>query len=107
MQLLNTRIRKRNILLVIVIVIFCIAYIRHKYFDITGSASGRLQDRAMSEISGIAASGIFDDMFYVHNDSGDTSRFFMMSPDGKLHHTIYYNSSPDNYLDCEDIAVGP
>ncbi|MEO8948495.1 MAG: hypothetical protein ABI308_08805, partial [Mucilaginibacter sp.] len=69
--------------------------------------TGRLQDRALDETSGIAASGLFKDMYYVHNDSGDTSRFFMITPDGKLHHTIYYAGVNMGQLDCEDIAVGP
>ena len=107
MQFPKSRVRKRNILLVIVIIIFCGSYIRHRYFGDDVTTVGRLQDRAMSEASGIAASGIFKDMLYVHNDSGDSSRFFMISPDGKLQHTIYYNYNPGHYLDCEDIAVGP
>lgn len=107
MQFLKSRIRKRNILLIIVIIIFCIAYVRHRYFDNEGAVMGRLQNTSISETSGIAASGIFKGMLYVHNDSGDTSRFFMISPEGELQHTIYYNGSTDNFLDCEDIAVGP
>jgi hypothetical protein len=43
----------------------------------------------------------------VHNDSGDESRFFMISADGKLNHTLNYNGNFNAYSDCEDIAVGP
>ncbi len=107
MQLPQSRIRKRNLVIIIVVIIFLGSYARHKYLAKEIIVIGRLQDRAMDEISGIAASGIFKDMYYVHNDSGDTSRFFMISPDGKLHHTIYYKWDSNNYNDCEDIAVGP
>ncbi len=106
MQLPKSRIRKRNILLIVVLVLFGGSYARHKYLVGQITVSGRLSDRAMSETSGIAASGLLTDMFYVHNDSGDESRFFMISPDGKLHHTIKYNGNNAND-DCEDIAVGP
>lgn len=89
-QLPKNRIRKRNLIIIIVAIIFLGSYARHKYLSHRIIVIGRLQDKAMDEISGIAASGIFKGMYYVHNDSGDTSRFFMISPDGKLHHTIYY-----------------
>jgi hypothetical protein len=62
----------------------------------------------MDEISGIAASGIRKDIYYVHNDSGDTSRFFAITPVGYLKNTIYYKGDPKEKLgarDCEDIAV--
>lgn len=104
MQLPKSRIRKRNILLIIVLVLFGGSYVRHKYLMEKITVAGRLMNRAMNETSGIAASGIFKDMYYVHNDSGDESRFFMISPDGKLHHIFKYYSGTD---DCEDVAVGP
>jgi hypothetical protein len=107
MQVPHNRIRKRNIVLIIVIIVFCGSYARHRYLSHEIIITGRLQDRAMDEASGIAASGLFKDMYYIHNDSGDTSRFFMISPDGKLHHTIYYQNANIENLDCEDIAVGP
>ena len=106
MLLPKSRIRKRNILLIVVLMLFGGSYIRHKYLTGQITVAGRLSDRFMNETSGIAASGIFKDMFYVHNDSGDESRFFMISPDGKLHHTLKYDGNNGDD-DCEDIAVGP
>lgn len=106
MLLPKSRIRKRNILLIVVLMLFGGSYIRHKYLTGQITVAGRLSDRSMNETSGIAASGIFKDMFYVHNDSGDESRFFMISPDGKLHHTLKYDGNNGDD-DCEDIAVGP
>lgn len=64
----------------------------------------------MDETSGIAASSINPDVYYVHNDSGDTSRFFSINPEGKLKATIYFKGDKKAKLgvnDCEDIAVGP
>lgn len=105
MPLPKSRIRKRNILLLVILLLFGGSYVRHKYLVGQITVSGRLSDREMSETSGIAASGIFKDMFYVHNDSGDEDRFFMISSDGKLHHTLKYGDNSND--DCEDVAVGP
>lgn len=105
-----SRKKKLNILIPIVIALFFGAYARHRYVATENVVTGRLQDRQMSEISGIAASQVNKDIYYVHNDSGDTSRFFAISPDGKLHTTIYYKGDPTEKLgvnDCEDIATGP
>lgn len=70
-----------------------------------------LKDPAMNETSGIAASHINKNIFYVHNDSGDTSRFFAITPNGDLKETFYYKKDTTqkhvDLLDCEDIAVGP
>ena len=71
--------------------------------------SGFINSPEIKEASGIAASGIFDDIFYVHNDSGDTSRFFALFPKGNLVATFYYQmdkNTPSLQLDCEDISVG-
>jgi hypothetical protein len=94
----------------VVIFLFLGAYARHRYLQTKITITGRLQDRVMSETSGMAASGINSELFYVHNDSGDTSRFFVINAEGKLFNTIYYKG--DTTLlkgvdDSEDIAVGP
>ena len=68
-----------------------------------------LQDPRLTETSGIAASVANPGMLYVHNDSGDTSRFFAIHPDGSLKSVIYYNGDKSlkmlGVTDCEDIAV--
>ncbi len=70
-----------------------------------------LQDAVLKEISGIASSRINKNTFYVHNDSGDTSRFFAITPSGQLKSTFYFKADAArldiNVIDCEDIAVGP
>lgn len=92
----------------LVILIFVGAFAKHRLFD-KATQSGTLSSKQMGETSGIAASSINPDIYYVHNDSGDTSRFFAITPNGKLKTTIYYNglNSSLGVRDCEDIAVGP
>lgn len=71
--------------------------------------SGFMKSRDLKETSGIAASGIFNNIYYIHNDSGDTSRFFAITPKGNLVSTFYYQEDKNiqpRQLDCEDIAVG-
>jgi hypothetical protein len=63
----------------------------------------------MDETSGIAASRTNPGYYYVHNDSGDSSRFFAITPDGHLRSIFYFKGDPALRLgvkDCEDIAAG-
>lgn len=68
-----------------------------------------LQDSRLNETSGIATSVTHPGLLYVHNDSGDTSRFFAITPDGLLSAIIYFNGDPHlphlGVIDCEDITV--
>lgn len=101
---------KIQILVPLVIIMFVGAYGRHRYDKQKSNVVGYLTTKSMDEISGIAASGIVPNLYYVHNDSGDTSRFFAISPTGQLKSTIYYNGelkTKHGVQDCEDIAVGP
>jgi hypothetical protein len=105
-----SRAKKLNIILPIVIILFVGAYARHKYVQKEYDIVGTLPTKQLDEISGIAASGINKDIYYIHNDSGDTSRFFAIEPSGKLIATIYFKgdtSMSQGVRDCEDIAVGP
>jgi hypothetical protein len=101
---------KLQILIPLVIIIFVGAYGRHRFDEQKSNVVGYLTIKAMDEISGIAASGIVPNLYYIHNDSGDTSRFFAISPTGQLKATIYFKGEPMKEFgvhDCEDIAVGP
>src|SRR5882757_7259053 len=68
-----------------------------------------LEDNRLNETSGIAASVANAGLYYVHNDSGDTSRFFAIDTNGKMKGVFYFNgdhSQPGlGVQDCEDIAV--
>jgi hypothetical protein len=104
--------KKVKILVPIIIVLFFAAYAERRYHNQQLDTTGRLRDKAMNEISGIAASGIRENIYYVHNDSGDTSRFFAITPDGTLKNTIYFKGDlkePLGVRDCEDIdvSIGP
>ncbi|MCR8561768.1 hypothetical protein KXD93_29195 [Mucilaginibacter sp. BJC16-A38] len=104
------RATKIKILLALVIALFLGAYGRHRHLSRETDITGTLENKQMDEISGIAASGVDSDVYYVHNDSGDTSRFFAITPQGKLLSTIYFKGDSKEVQgvhDCEDIAVGP
>ncbi len=104
-----SRSKKIKIILPIVIILFFGAYAEHRYVQQKWNITGHLQNKEMDEISGIAASGIHNDIYYVENDSGDTSRFFAINPQGEIKSVIYYKGDPKIRLgvhDCEDIAVG-
>jgi len=102
--------KKIAFIIPVVVVLFFFAYTRHRYQNSESPVCGHLQSKEMNEISGIAASGINSNLYYIHNDSGDTSRFFAIFPDGELRSTVYFKGDPKERLgvgDCEDIAVGP
>lgn len=108
-----SRRRKISFIVPFVLAFFLLAYAKHRDTnqDDHKYTAGKLSVKQMDEISGIAASGINPHIYYVHNDSGDTSRFFAINPEGKLKSTIYFKGDPKERRfgvhDCEDIAVGP
>lgn len=59
---------------------------------------------ALSEISGIIKSWAQEDVFWVHNDSGDSARIFAVKRDGALLKEIKFEGAKN--LDWEDIAIG-
>lgn len=104
-----SRTRKIKIILPLTLILFFAAYADHKHAEKKQNVSGMLRDKQMDEISGIAASRIHPGIYYVHNDSGDTSRFFAITPKGNIKSVIYFKGDPKEPLgvaDCEDIAVG-
>lgn len=48
-----------------------------------GISKGRIEDARLNEISGMAASYANSDMFWVHNDSGDRARLFLLDDSGR------------------------
>ena len=104
-----SRSRKIKIIIPIVVILFFAAFAEHRHDAQQLNITGRLRIKEMDEISGIAVSGIRKDIYYIHNDSGDTSRFFAITPDGTIKNVIYFkgdSSQPLGAVDCEDIAVG-
>ncbi len=63
----------------------------------------RIESAELDEISGLSASPTHPGMLYVHNDSGDSPRFFAIDEQGR---TVAVFTLPlDGWQDCEDIAV--
>jgi hypothetical protein len=69
------------------------------------AAAGELARDAIGEASGVAASAIHDGIFYVHNDSGDRSRFFAVDRAGADRGTFEVSGAKNG--DWEDMAKGP
>ena len=67
--------------------------------------AGNVLDPAVTEASGIAQSRRNANVLWVHNDSGDTSRVFALSPTGEAL-GIFMLDAP-RPRDWEDMAVGP
>ncbi len=67
---------------------------------------GRIRSPALTEISGIAESASSPGVFFVHNDSGDSPRFFAIDGAGRILAEISL-PSVSVLIDAEDIALGP
>lgn len=66
---------------------------------------GAIVNDAVSETSGLVASAIHQDVFYVHNDSGGDPAFFAIGADGQDLGTFDVGGAV--VVDWEDIARGP
>lgn len=65
-------------------------------------ARGTIENVEIDELSGVAASGRFDDVLYAHNDSSDSSRIFALTTSGT--HLATYELTGARNDDWEDIA---
>lgn len=68
-------------------------------------ALGQLQDPRLREISGLAASRRHPGLYYVHNDSGDQPRIYLIDREGSSRATIELLGA--QHVDYEDIALAP
>jgi hypothetical protein len=62
----------------------------------------KLQDSDIDECSGLVVSSQKDNLLWVHNDSGDKSRVFLINNKGETQAVYNYNKE---VIDCEDIAM--
>ncbi len=69
-----------------------------------GSA-GELANPAIDETSGLVASALHPGSYYLHNDSGDSARFFAIGPAGEDRGTYLLEGVVA--VDWEDMARGP
>jgi len=102
--------KRKRVLVPLVIVLMLIAAFAQKIAKDKETITGYLHGKTLDETSGIAASTDHPGIYYIHNDSGDTSRFFAITPKGELKATVYYKGEASERLgvrDVEDIAVGP
>jgi hypothetical protein len=67
---------------------------------------GRIGDAELDEISGVVESTKNPDVLFVHNDSGDSPRFFAVSRAGETLAELTLETVP-KLIDAEDIAIGP
>jgi hypothetical protein len=74
-------------------------------FD-TAKSTGEIANDAVGEASGMAASWRHKDLLWVHNDSGDSARLFLMKQDGSHVATVTLEGVA-KATDWEDMAVGP
>jgi hypothetical protein len=65
--------------------------------------TGELQDKQLREASGITASRLQKNCYWLHNDSGDEARLFLMQQDGEALGIARFK---EQVWDCEDIASG-
>ncbi|MBB6049614.1 hypothetical protein [Armatimonas rosea] len=65
--------------------------------------SGLIRSKELSELSGLAASRRYPGIFWGHNDSGDSSRFFALRADGSVVAEIEVRDAKNH--DWEDIAL--
>lgn len=61
-----------------------------------------LEDKRITESSGVAPSQLHDDVFYTFNDSGDSPRFFQFNRQGRVLNV--FNVSNAKNVDWEDMA---
>ena len=96
-----------NIYLLLIGITFSLPVLAQDSIPVT--IKGRLNADINDETSGLAASSVNKGSLYIHNDSGDTSRFFIIGTDGMLKAIYTFKANPlikNGVTDCEDIAVG-
>src|SRR5205085_3619918 len=70
-----------------------------------GSVTGHVQNKRLTEISGVAASRRYPGVYWTHNDSGGKPEVFAFTLDGT--DLGSYALTGASAVDWEDIAVGP
>ena len=66
---------------------------------------GRLESPEITEASGLSGSWVNEEAWWVHNDSGDAARIFLVAGDGTQLATVALDGAEAR--DWESIAVGP
>ncbi len=66
---------------------------------------GTITDKSLAEISGLSASRLAPNVFWLHNDSGDKARLYAVDAKGKLLAKVEVTGAKNR--DWEDMASGP
>lgn len=69
-----------------------------------GRVTGRIRDRAATELSGLVRSRSQPGVLWTHNDSGDRARLLAVSDGGRLLADVAVSGAVN--VDWEDIAIG-
>ncbi|MFN8027225.1 MAG: PE-PGRS family protein [Acidimicrobiia bacterium] len=72
---------------------------------LVATSAGPVANASIDEASGIAASRLVDDVYWVHNDSGNPAEVYAVGANGANLGTDAVSGA--NNVDWEDIAVGP
>ena len=67
--------------------------------------AGPVADAALKEVSGIDAGIVNPNLYWLHNDSGDSARVFALNASGVTQRV--YSLSGATAIDWEDMSVGP
>ncbi len=89
-------VKKETISLLILVLAASLIYTQNAFL---------IKDKRLNEISGIVASRVNPDMYYVHNDSGGKNEVYVIDSRGKTITTIILPGLTNR--DWEDIAIGP
>lgn len=88
--------KKLILILSIITILFCSSY---------AVKANQVKDKRLDEVSGIIASRINHDVYYVHNDSGGKPEIYAINNKGKVLAVLHLVGITNR--DWEDIAVGP
>ena len=91
--------------IIIFSLIFLISGCNNKKIPIEQMDLGLIKDDRLNEVSGIDNSGIDGEVFWLHNDSGDSAQIFAI--DGKGTHLGRFKLAGIENRDWEDITIGP
>lgn len=69
------------------------------------ASTARVMGAQLTELSGIVESRRTPGVFFTHNDSGDTARFFAVDLQGRL--LAEFTLDGATAIDWEDVAIGP
>lgn len=67
------------------------------------SFAQKLQESRLNEVSGLVVSSKSDEFIWVHNDSGDDGRIFLINKKGATHAVYIF---ANEVIDCEAMSIG-